>query len=133
MQRRQRSQVSLQYVAPLLQEFAVKLAVFVWFFIKNANRSKYLAIGPDDRDPQVRDHPQFNIRVRLPLFVSDSVMDKQRLPGLHHGLAIKPCIEARDFVLFVRIPLGLAGYEDFDVRGLDSHYQGGGNMHDFGS
>ena len=83
----------------------IKLAVLVWFFIRNANRSKYPAIGPNDRDPQVRDHPQFNIRVRLPLFVPYSIRDKQRLPGLHHGLAIKPCIEGRDFVLLVWIPL----------------------------
>jgi hypothetical protein len=129
----QRSQVSLQQVPPLQQEFAVKLAIFVWFFIKNANRSKYLAIGPNDRDPQVRDHPQFNIGVRLPLFVPESIGDQQRSPGVHHGLAIKSCIEGRDFVRLVRIPFGLAGYEHFDVGGLYSHYQGGGNMHDFGS
>ena len=129
----QRSQVGLQYVAPLQQEFAVKLAVFVWSFIKNANRSKYLAIGPNDRDPEVRDHPQFNIRVRLPLFVPYSIRDKQRLPGLHHGLAIKSGVEGNDFVPFVRIPVSLAGYEDFNVWGVYSHNQGGGNMHDFGS
>ena len=67
------------------------------------------------------------------MLVPESVRDKQRLPGLHHRLAIKPCIEGRDFIRFVRILVGLARYEDFDVRGIYSHYQRGGNMHDFGS
>src|ERR1700730_6523392 len=79
--------------------------------------SKYLPIGPTDRDTHVRDHPSFNIRVQIPLFVPERVRDKQRLMGLHHGLAIKPRIERCDFVRFVRIPVGLAGYEDFDVGG----------------
>jgi hypothetical protein len=127
----QRSQVSLQYVAPLQQQFAVKVAIFVWFFIKDANRSKYLAIGPNDRQPQVRDHPQFNIGIRLPIFITESVKDQQRLPGLHHRLAIKSCIEGRNFVPLVRVLIGFAGYENFDVWGLYSHYQGRGNMQDF--
>jgi hypothetical protein len=64
--------------------------------------------------------------------VPESVSDQQRPTGLHHGLAIKPGIERREFVRFVGIPFGLAGYEYLDVRGIYSHYQGRRHVHDFG-
>src|SRR5258706_16038586 len=36
-----------------------------YFIVANANRPEYAAIGPTDRDAQVRDHPQPDMRVVL--------------------------------------------------------------------
>jgi hypothetical protein len=94
----------LHHLTALQQELSVELAIFVFLVIKNANRSKYLAVGPADRETQVRDHPQFGIGVRFPIFVAERVRDEQRLASLHHGLAVKAGIETRGFSWFVRIP-----------------------------
>ena len=53
----QRFQVGLQQVAKVQQELEISLAIGVPFVIANANGPEYLAIGPADRDPQIRDHP----------------------------------------------------------------------------
>src|SRR6266498_2432420 len=72
----QRFQVSLQHVAKVQQELEISLAVFVPFVIANANGSEHLAIGPADRNAQVRDHPLLHMRVRFPRFVRASISDK---------------------------------------------------------
>src|SRR5262249_15500216 len=52
----QRFQVSLQHVAKVQQELEISLAILVPLVIANANGPEHLAIGPDDRHTQVRDH-----------------------------------------------------------------------------
>src|SRR5712672_4560169 len=103
--------------------------IFVPFIVANANRPEYAAIGPTDWDAQIRDHPQLDMRVGSPCFVLESVRDKQRLTGLHDGLAIRSCIES---ARLARISFGLAGDENFDVGRIDPHYGGRGHVHDLG-
>src|SRR5258706_7725071 len=98
-----------------------------YFIVANANRPEYAAIGPTDRDAQVRDHPQPDMRVCFQCFVLESVRDEQRLTGLQDGLAIRSRIES---ARLARISFGRAGDENLDVRRLDSHDRGGGNVHD---
>src|SRR5258706_678538 len=100
-----------------------------YFIVANANRPEYAAIGPTDRDAQVRDHPQPDMRVRFPCFVLESVRDEQRLTGLHDGLAIRSRIES---ARLARISFGRAGDENFDVGRIDPHYGGRGHVHDLG-
>src|SRR5258708_12918649 len=68
--------------------------MFVPLIVANANRPEYAAIGPTDRDAQVRDHPQPDMRACFPCFVLESVRDEQRLTGLQDGLAIRSRFES---------------------------------------
>src|SRR5258706_11192944 len=100
-----------------------------YFIVANANRPEYAAIGPTDRDAQVRDHPQPDMRVRFPGFVLESVRDEQRLTGLHDSLAKRSRIES---ARLARISFGRAGDENFDVGRIDPHYGGRGHVQDLG-
>src|ERR1700745_159806 len=97
--------------------------------VANANRPEYAAIGPTNRNAQVRDHPQPDMRVRFPGFVLESVRDEQRLTDLHDGLAIRSRIES---ARLARISFGRAGDENFDVGRIGPHYGGRGHVHDLG-
>src|SRR6478736_7632782 len=110
-------------------QLEISLAIFVPFIVANANRPEYAAIGPPDREAQVRDHPQPDMRVRFPCFVLASVRDEQRLTGLHDGLAIRSRIES---ARLARISFGRAGDENLDVGRIDPHYGGRGHVHDLG-
>src|SRR5262249_6267795 len=100
----QRCQVSLYHIAPLQQESEVKIAIFVRLIIENTNHPKCLAIGPSDRNPEIRNHPQFDIGVAFPRFITESVGDQQRLPAFHHSLAIESRIEIGRFAIAVGNP-----------------------------
>ena len=129
LQSRQRFQVRLQHVAEVQQKLEISLAIVIPFIIANANRPEDAAIRPTDRNAEVRDHSQSDMRVHFPCVVLESVRDKQRLTGPHDGRAIRSRIgSARP----ARISFGCAGDEDFDLRRIDLHYRGGGNVHDFG-
>src|SRR5258706_12691966 len=88
-----------------------------YFIVANANRPEYAAIGPTDRDAQVRDHPQPDMRVRFPCFVLESVRDEKQLIGLHDGLAIRSRIESSRLA---RLSFRPAGAVSFEVGRIDS-------------
>jgi hypothetical protein len=113
------------------QKFAVNLAMFIPFAVEDANCPKYFAVRPSDRQTEVGDHPKFNIRVRFPFVILESVRDKQHLASCHHGLAIGTATKRCDLISFPRVLLGLAGDENSDVWGLYFHNEGGRNVHDF--
>src|SRR5258708_40243167 len=102
----------------MAKELAIELAIFVPLVVESADRYKNLPVGPGDGETQVRDHSQLDVGIRFPLFVMASVGHEQRFAGAHHRLAIETSIETGDLVRVVRIPFGLAGYEDLDVRCL---------------
>ncbi len=129
---RERPQIRLEDIPELAQEPLKRRAIPVLAVVQRADRAKEIPRRPGDRESKIGDHPQLDVRVRLPALVLQRVGDEQWTPRLHHRLAVEPGVEASPLTALVRIPLRLAGDTDDELGRLDPHDQGGGHAHDLG-
>jgi hypothetical protein len=92
----ERLEVRLQDISKMCEQLLVEIAVLIGLVIENADGPEHPAVGPQDGESQVRDHPYPDLGSRLPLIVLEGVGNEQRLILLDHRLAKSPDIHREE-------------------------------------
>ena len=115
-------QVMLDYVAELLQQVLVDVAMGIGFRVEHADRAEGLTVGPDNRISEVGNHVEPDVWIGFPVIIVARIGDEKRVSGRYDCLAVQTGSQQ---MLRISRPIGViftaARRENLDVLVADPH------------